>query len=295
MAVTIALRTCEEGESFEANGACTQCAAPNYYSLSTMITTGNCKDCMKDRMYCKGGADIGPKPNYWRSSTSTDNFILCLYPPACLGYEAPDYNNLGQCLTGYQGILCADWTVGYGRGDLYKCSKCPNPIWNIIRLVLVFIAIIIGITITIRTTLSAALQKKNIQSVYIKLMMNHLQLIMLTASFEFDWPNQVEDIFNTTKPVAQVSSHILSFDCFLDQRNNSGDSNIIRLYYQKMIMYAVLPFILAIGCVTFWSVYFCKKTVRTEGKKAGRIMSTLIILFFLVHPSIVEYMFSNFK
>jgi hypothetical protein len=42
--------------------------------------------------------------------------------------------------------------------------------------------------------------------------MNHLQLIVLTASFDFDWPERVLKLFETTEPVAEVSSQVLSFD-----------------------------------------------------------------------------------
>ena len=136
----------------------------------------------------------------------------------------------------------------------------------------------------------------NIQSVYIKILMNHLQLILLTASFDLNWPDEVVKYFESTEPVAQVSQQILSFDWFLDRRN--GDSgNEIRLFYQKMIMFALLPLILAIGSISFWYVYFCntKKTEIVREKRKGRIMATLIIWFFLVHPTLVQYMFSNFK
>jgi hypothetical protein len=113
------------------------------------------------------------------------------------------------------------------------------------------IIVIIGICIIIRSTLAGAIQRKNVQSVYIKILMNHIQLIVLTASFDFDWPNSVVKIFETTEPVANVATHVLSFDCFLDQRSEDSesgeDNNLIRLYYQKMIMYAVLPLLLALG------------------------------------------------
>ena len=71
---------------------------------------------------------------------------------------------------------------------------------------------IVGICIMIRSTLNGALQRKNIQSVYIKILMNHLQLILLTASFDFNWPQNVEDFFETSEPIAQVSQQVLSFD-----------------------------------------------------------------------------------
>ena len=153
----------------------------------------------------------------------------------------------------------------------------------------------VGVVLIIRSTLSGALQRKNIKSVYIKIMMNHLQLIYLTSSFDFEWPDNVLEFFKTTEPVAQVSQQILSFDCFLDQRSESSDSNPIRLFYQKMMMFALLPIILVICSILFWYFYYlCYSPSRIE-KRAGRIASTIIILFFLVHPTIVQYMFSNFK
>jgi amino acid permease len=109
----------------------------------------------------------------------------------------------------------------------------------------------IAIGLIIRSTLAGAIQRKNVQSVYIKILLNHIQLIVLTASFDFDWPTSVLAIFETTGPVANVATQVFSFDCFLDRRSeNDGageDSNIIRIYYQKMVMYAVLPLLLALG------------------------------------------------
>jgi hypothetical protein len=115
--------------------------------------------------------------------------------------------------------------------------------------ILVLVTIAIGLVI--RSTLAGAVQRKNVQSVYIKILMNHIQLIVLTASFDFDWPKSVVSIFETTGPVANVATAVLSFDCFLDQRSENDesgeDTNIIRIYYQKMVMYAVLPLLLALG------------------------------------------------
>ena len=124
--------------------------------------------------------------------------------------------------------------------------------------------------------------------------MNHLQLIILTASFDFDWPNKVLDIFETAEPAAEVSSQILSVDCFLDSRSEDNDSNPIRLFYQKMIIYALLPILLFLGSITFWYIYYSIYKDQVE-KRAGRIAATVIILLFLVHPTIVQYMFSNFN
>lgn len=152
------------------------------------------------------------------------------------------------------------------------------------------------IVLIIKSTLDGALVRKNLQSVYMKILMNHLQLILLTASFNFDWPDDVTKFYDNTRPASQVSSQILSFDCFLDQRSSNGSSkNVIELFYQKMIMYAILPFLLVFASFASWSLIYCFKKKVDKSKKKGRIVATIIILFFLVHPNIVQYMFNSFN
>ena len=146
----------------------------------------------------------------------------------------------------------------------------------------------------IRSTISNTLKAKNVQSVYIRILMNHLQLLVITASFNFKWPSNVNQFFYSSKQVAQVTTQFLSFDWFIDQRNNGG-SNQIRLYYKKMIMYALLPFVASIVSTIFWFVFYKIAKDYDNSKRNGRIIATVIILMFLVHPTIVQYMFSNFK
>jgi hypothetical protein len=75
LGVTMELRLCVEGESFETDGSCVECALDTSYSLSTSTTVSECLDCQTKKMFCYGGNDIGPRPGYWRSSDSSDNFI----------------------------------------------------------------------------------------------------------------------------------------------------------------------------------------------------------------------------
>ena len=106
-------------------------------------------------------------------------------------------------------------------------------------------AAIIIVVIIIKSTLEGALVRKNLQSVYMKILMNHFQLILLTSSFDFDWSKNVKNFFDNTKTGAQVSNQLISFDCFLDKRSEGNDSHIIRIYWQKMIMYALMPLVFA--------------------------------------------------
>ena len=145
-----------------------------------------------------------------------------------------------------------------------------------------FIALAVAVVYLVRSTLQGALQKQNYTSIYLKILMNHLQLIFLTTSFNFNWLDQVISFVNTVKSAATVSDQILSFDCFLDPRTSK--TTLIkdtRVFYQKLLIFELMTFILAAATVIFWMIY----RVIKKGK-AGKIISTLIIVLFLVHPNI---------
>lgn len=80
--------------------------------------------------------------------------------------------------------------------------------------------------------------------------------MLLTANFEFDWPRFVESFFEIAEPVAQVSQQVISFDCFLDTRSGESEEpeedSIFRIYYQKLIIFALMPLILSMVCYISW-------------------------------------------
>ena len=63
------------------------------------------------------------------------------------------------------------------------------------------IAAILLVIFMVRSTLAGAKDVSNVTSIYTKILMNHLQLVMLTASFNFKWPDEVVTFFNSSKPV----------------------------------------------------------------------------------------------
>ena len=58
-------------------------------------------------------------------------------------------------------------------------------------------------------------------------------------------------------------------------------------------MLAILPLLLAACSFGIW--YLIKRIYSHSIDFQARAMSTLIIVLFLVHPSIVQYMFYDFK
>lgn len=172
--IEIELRGCLAGEAFTEAGKCKTCEK-NFYSVEVFTEPGDCKECPSDKANCDivdGLAVIAPKKGYWRSSALSDNFIKCLFFGACLGMTE-EADPKGSCAKGYQGILCADCEVGYSRTGQFECALCPEPVANVIRICFIMIFVIFGVTMLIKSTLAGAKERKNVTSIYTKILMNH--------------------------------------------------------------------------------------------------------------------------
>ena len=77
----------------------------------------------------------------------------------------------------------------------------------------------------VRSNMSSTEIYKNYLSVFVRILMNHLQMLSLIATFDFEWPNQLSKFFQAMEPVSQSSIQILSLDCFFDKRDTLVNSN----------------------------------------------------------------------
>ncbi|CDW90149.1 UNKNOWN [Stylonychia lemnae] len=303
--LNVELRECQIGEKFSDQGSCELCPEGSSFSLVKMTSPGSCQVCPTSVALCYGGSFIGPKPGYWRMNNRTSKFIECLNPEACLGIIPPYFKTTGSCDIGYEGILCSSCSQDYSRTGSFKCSKCPESSTNILRLIGIGNCAVIIVVLLIKSTLNGALVKRNVMSIFQKIFMNHLQLIMMTASFNYNWPAKVVEFFSSSQPVAQAQTQVLSVDCFINkglgqsQISNEeityqsfGSGITSSLLYLKLLMFAVLPFLLAILSYCFWMIVSCKK--QSENILKTKAVSSLVILLFLIHPTLVSFFFKAF-
>lgn len=164
---------------------------------------------------CFGGNRITPKPGYWRSSDSSLTFLRCYTASACTGSSLEHYHPQGHCYKGYHGILCAQCETGYVSNSNFQCAACPELWKNLLLLLFIFFVATAVIVIFIKLTIASMKAKKSNVSVYLKILTNHLQLLVITLNFDLDWPGQVSQVNESAKPFADVASRIISFDCFL--------------------------------------------------------------------------------
>lgn len=132
---------------------------------------------------------IGPKPGYWRASNTSINFLSCFNPAACFGRISISDSPLGNCTYEYQGILCASCRENYSRDSQFRCAPCPKPWKNILLISIIFVVTLAAIVFLVKYTISSAKSQKSPFSIYMKVLINHLQLIFLTSSFDLSWPD----------------------------------------------------------------------------------------------------------
>ena len=46
--------------------------------MTVQDTPGICETCPTDIAFCYGGANIGPRPGYWRKNNESSVFIKCI-------------------------------------------------------------------------------------------------------------------------------------------------------------------------------------------------------------------------
>ena len=188
--ISVIMRPCLSGEAFSDSGECRLCVAGKEYLVTALTSPSDCLVCPKNCL-CLGGDNVGPDSGYWRATKYNFDVLSCYYKDACLGIRAPDYNHLGDCEDGYQGILCTDCRCNYARAGFYQCSNCPNIALNILKIIGLTILFVLIMAFMVRFSILAAKQKRSVTSVYMRILMNHIQLVLLTYSFQLDWPAMV--------------------------------------------------------------------------------------------------------
>ncbi|CAG9323993.1 unnamed protein product [Blepharisma stoltei] len=273
------LRNCTVGEALVAK-TCQVCTSGTY----NLEAGTSCKDCPAEAK-CYGKSDIYPLAGYWRWSNTTDDFLECPNSAACLGGVATN-NSLGECETGYYGNLCQSCQSDYSRNGQDSCSKCPNPTINALILAAMLILAILIVFLMVRASIKSAFKPKSMTSVFIKIFMNYLQIVVLTASFNLDWPFLVLQFFSVQEQAGGVTDQIFSIDCYLQGENTKP-------FYSKLVFMALLPAGLFVITLIFWlGYYIC--VIDTKYIK-NKFLGSLVVQLFLIHPTLVKYNFSCYN
>ncbi len=165
---------------------------------------------------------------------------------------------------------------------------------NVFRIFLLFLALALILVVVVVFTVDSATEKVSLASVYMRIFVNHCQLIILTASFQLDWPSVIRYILYIPDPLANVTTHFLSWDCFMDSRSTTSDVNSPSLFYVKLVVMLILPVVtVIISTVLCVLVGCCFKLPRP--KVINLTITTVLLVIFITHPSLSETILDTVK
>ncbi|TNV87911.1 hypothetical protein FGO68_gene12525 [Halteria grandinella] len=247
------------------SGKCEQCEEGTYL-LQAPFQPGFCKKCPSLEAECIGGSIVYPLPGYWRSSNESEDFIKCLNPGACIG-RGLAINQ--QCLDGYQGVLCSDCAQGYSKTlASFKCSECPSMVQNVLILAAILLGVGVFLIILITSNLNSPLKEKNYLPVFLRILLNHLQILTLSGTFDLNWPDQLLSFYRNIQPFGEASSQILSIDCLLNTQNAQQLLGISRVFLVRVTILAFLPIFAAVMSYVVWKIVFMFKSAMKEKQNA---------------------------
>jgi hypothetical protein len=215
------------------------------FSLTKMSEPGECQVCPSQKAVCNGGMNIGPAAGYWRKNKTSSEFISCLFKDACLGMLPPANNPIGDCMKGYKGILCADCDIGFTRNREYQCKQCSSKVWVVGRIFVIILVIVALVYFFLKCQ-----EKTRYLHVYLRLLLTHIQTILIIAAFNFRWPENLQTFFDFSRALAQPFSSLLELDCLMTHSIPTQ----VRLFQGQVIFLACLPIIFGLLSFMIWKI-----------------------------------------
>jgi hypothetical protein len=221
-------------------------------------------------------------------------FVACLSGGKC----ADD----GVCAPGHTGPMCSVCTNEgddmYGRDGEFTCKKCPERDFNTGRLVGIFVACLAGLSVFVWFTIRTALSNGTLHAVAMKVVLSAIQMQVIAASFDFNWPTLLQGINDGQREI-EIGQSLINFDCFL-----SVDTRV-ESFFVSEIAFALLPFVCALAPALFLlpRLVYLRRQERLKPLKEQTDVSretltyyiaSVILLLFLVHPSVTLMTFKMF-
>jgi predicted outer membrane repeat protein len=272
--ITLKVRDCITGEALQGVN-CVKCAE-GFYNLEAST---ECLKCPTGAV-CWGNSTMSPKKGYWRANNSTDKFFQCPYDLGCLGGE-DDLSYTGLCESGYGGVMCQVCSSGYSKTNGEQCAKCPDEASNYVVLACIGVFSLTVAVFLVFMTIKSVYKPKSLLSIYLKILLNYVQLVLLTTTFNLDWPSQVLALFTVQQTAGGVSDNVVSLDCVV------GESS----YLLMLTFLSLLPIVVLFLAGIVW---FALKRLRNTQNAGSKCVMTFIVLLFLIHPNLVKRNFSMF-
>ncbi|CAK64714.1 unnamed protein product (macronuclear) [Paramecium tetraurelia] len=290
---------CEIGEAWM-NQTCLRCPAGTY----SLTNFKQCQQCITSIELCPGGSQLMIKQGYWRPNNLTDQIEYCgTFQSSCQGGE----QNF-TCSQGYVGALCNDcdyyavqWNASYTRNQGGNCSLCQNDAFNILKIFLSFLWILVALFISVRGSLK--LVRSQLSAYYLRMMgiffatrstmfidqteiliksvSSYFQLISISLIIEFEFPMPI--VFFAQVIGNPLSTIGYSIECFLLQSNIE-----IEIVYLRQFWNLFFSLLFVFSFVFIYSlIQFCK-TKPLEDSTRNIFITSVIQVNFYFQGDIIE-------
>lgn len=274
LTLKVSMRSCLVGES-ETEGRCVACA-PGTFSLSS---SEPCRDCLAEAL-CYGNFTMCPRPGYWRADYLHTRFFVCPNEEACLGPPALT----GECKEGHMGNKCQTCASNYYRVNKNVCKPCGSLTARIAQTSGILLAVCFFLAFLIKMAIKSAHTHAAYHSIYLKLLVNYLQLIMWIGAVNLRWPKMAKWVLDAQSEVGGVSEEVLSIACLREPSDETND------FYFKVVLMSCAPLIFCGAvCLPWVLLAICKQSFSSLNKE---MISSAVIVFFLIHPNVVQVVLS---
>ncbi|OMJ77444.1 hypothetical protein SteCoe_22963 [Stentor coeruleus] len=281
--IPVSLRDCLIGESLSSK-ACVECNKGQY----SLDPSGPCLECLAEAV-CYGNYSMVPKQGYWRSNMYSTTFYKCPFVDACLG-GGDNFSLTGECAQGYRSNLCQSCDKGYSHSSTSLCQKCPSMEKNIIYLSLIIIFITLCVCALVYINISMADKPASNYTILIKILLNYIQIIGVVASLNLDWPDFALEYLKIQETAGSLSQQSFSFDCFVADKYNRTNNQV---YFDKIILYLLMPVFIIIVCLFLWSIV---ALIKLDAKYIkNHFVGSVVIIVFLLHTIIIRVSLAPFS
>ena len=126
---------------------------------------------------------------------------------------------------------------------------------------------------------------RSVLSAYLRLLWNHVQLLTLLATFRFEWPTAVKRFLNLFETVSEAPQEIFSFECLL------METSALPRFFTNLLFNSLTPVAVTLVIALVWRI----RMLHRGGKFCSRFISSILIFYFLIHPTVARYIFQLFK
>ena len=252
LSLSVKFRDCLMGERLTDDYRCEPCD-PGFYSFQTVFTESSiCLPCQDtDPFLCLGSNLLSPKQGFWRSDSTSRNFLECPKPEACIPYNITLYNealsgnttsiisdiqsiralgglnNLfytGACEPGFTGPFCNTCDQNFGKMGKLNCILCSDSSWFyylliVLQIVLkvwyLFYCVLMAFKMIIAITLKQASEGAVIAINMLKILVIHVQIISFILKMPVNWSDDLKTYLPVVFSLDPDISEAFNFECFM--------------------------------------------------------------------------------